>query len=76
MLETFCLFFSVHNHNKQINYIGLLEALSTLIFTIQSGALDILPSPPVTQPGVLGVGVLELALIGNILVFILLPTFH
>ena len=46
--------FSVHNHNKQINYIGLLEALSTLIFTIRSGALDIFPSPPVTQPGVLG----------------------
>jgi len=59
-----------------MNNVGLLEALSTLIFTIRSGALDILPSPPVTQPGILGVGVLELVLIGNILVFILLPTFH
>jgi hypothetical protein len=46
--------FSVHNHNKQINHVGLLEALSTLIFTIWSGALDILLSPYITKPSVLG----------------------
>jgi hypothetical protein len=49
--------FTVHNHNKQINLVGLLEALSTLIFTIWSGALDILLSLSVSpSPAFLGVG--------------------